>query len=125
MEHRVESLETQLALIQAEVASLKTKEVELPDWVRSTSIALLFAIFAQTITAVWWASNITTKQEVLESRISTNTDFRLGWHDKHREVMSSLQRLEIKLEQIEKDSRDIKQEHKFVNDKLIREGLLN
>ncbi|MCS5550432.1 MAG: hypothetical protein NZ811_02825 [Gammaproteobacteria bacterium] len=123
MQQRMESLETQLALIKADVESIRNKELQLPDWVRTTAIALLFAVFAQTVTAVWWASNISTKQEVLEARINTNTSFRMGWHEKHAEVMSSLQRLEIKLEQIERDNKDIKAEHKTVNDNLIREGL--
>jgi ABC-type proline/glycine betaine transport system substrate-binding protein len=123
MKERVESLETQLALIKADLATLKNRELELPEWVRTTAVAILFAVFAQTITAVWWASNISTKQEVLESRVDVNTDFRLGWHDKHREVMSSLQRVEIKLENIEKDNRAIKAEHKTVRDSLIREGI--
>ena len=114
MQQRMESLETQLALIKADVESIRNKELQLPDWVRTTAIALLFAVFAQTVTAVWWASNISTKQEVLESRINTNTSFRQGWHEKHSEVMSSLQRLEIKLEQIEKDNREIKTDHKVI-----------
>lgn len=123
MKERVESLETQLALIKADLVALKNRELELPGWLRSTAVSILFAVFAQTITAVWWASNITTKQGILEAQVNTNTDFRIGWHEKHREVMSALQRLEIKLEGIERANKDIKEEHKVVRDTLIREGI--
>ncbi len=124
MKERVESLETQLALIKADLVSLKTRTLELPDWVRTTAVAILFAVFAQTITAVWWASNLTTKQEVLESRVAINTNFREGWHAKHSEVMNALQRVEMMLKSLETDNKSIQDEHKIVRDRFIREGSL-
>jgi len=61
MKERVESLETQLALIKADLESLKGREMVLPEWLKNASGGIIIAIFAQTITTVWWASDLSSR----------------------------------------------------------------
>jgi D-mannonate dehydratase len=101
MKERVESLETQLALIKADLVALKTREVELPEWVKNSAGAILLAIFAQTVTTVWWASDLSSRHTVVEKQVDKNTTFIESWPAMHEEVMLSLKEIQI-------DSRNMK-----------------
>ena len=98
MKERVESLETQLALIKADLVSLKTREIELPDWVKNSAGAILLAIFAQTVTTVWWASDLSSRHTVVERQVAKNTTFIEAWPAMHEEVMIELKEIQVMLE---------------------------
>ena len=95
MKERVESLETQLALIKADLVALKTREVELPEWVKNSAGAILLAIFAQTVTTVWWASDLSSRHTVVEKQVDKNTTFIESWPAMHEEVMLGLKEIQI------------------------------
>ena len=95
MKERVESLETQLALIKADLVSLKTREIELPDWVKNSAGAILLAIFAQTVTTVWWASDLSSRHTVVERQVAKNTTFIEAWPAMHEEVMIELKEIQV------------------------------
>jgi hypothetical protein len=94
MEHRVESLETQLALIKSDLAVLRTKETSLPDWVKNAAGAIIIAIFAQTVTTVWWASELSARQFTMQKQTDRNTILVDAWPSRHSEVMISLKGLQ-------------------------------
>ncbi len=95
MKERVESLETQLALIKADLVALKTREVELPEWVKNSAGAILLAIFAQTVTTVWWASDLSSRHTVVEKQVAKNTTFIESWPAMHEEVMIELKEIQV------------------------------
>lgn len=95
MQQRVESLETQLALIKLDLETLKHKDIDLPDWVKNSAGAILLAIFAQTITTVWWASDLSSRHTMVEIQVDKNTAFIDAWPSMHNEVMIGLKTLQI------------------------------
>jgi hypothetical protein len=112
MEKRVNSLETDLELLKKDmfacqaslkqdILHLKDTRAELPQWLKSSAVAVVFAIFSQTIASVWWASQITAGQNNMSLQVEANTEFRLGWPQKHNEVM-------IKLTEISIDNKNMK-----------------
>jgi D-mannonate dehydratase len=101
MKERVESLETQLALIKADLESLKGREMVLPEWLKNASGGIIIAIFAQTITTVWWASDLSSRHTIVEKQVDKNTTFIESWPAMHEEVMLGLKEIQI-------DSRNMK-----------------
>jgi D-mannonate dehydratase len=101
MKERVESLETQLALIKADLESLKGREMVLPEWLKNASGGIIIAIFAQTITTVWWASDLSSRHTIVEKQVDKNTSFIESWPAMHEEVMLGLKEIQI-------DSRNMK-----------------
>ncbi len=95
MRERVESLETQLALIKSDLSTLKNRDVELPDWVKNSAGAILLAIFAQTVTTVWWASDLSSRHTIVEKQVDKNTIFIEAWPAMHSEVMLGVNELQI------------------------------
>jgi len=95
MKERVESLETQLALIKADLDSLKSRELVLPEWIRNASGGIIIAIFAQTITTVWWASDLNSRHSVVEKQVDKNTVFIESWPAMHNEVMVGLKEIQV------------------------------
>lgn len=113
MEGRVQSLETELAVLKRDMSScqkglakeietLKTREQDLPDWIKNAAGAIILAIFAQTISTVWWASELSAKQSTLTVAVAKNTKFIDNWPSMHNEVM-------IGLTELKTDSRHMKQ----------------
>ncbi len=108
MEQRVNSLETDLAILKRDMSScqaglhkdiefLKGSKAELPQWLKNSAVGIIFAIFAQTISTVWWASELSTKQSSMQIQVNKNTAFIESWPAMHNEVM-------IGLAEIKKDS---------------------
>ncbi len=95
MKERVESLETQLALIKADLESLKGREMVLPEWLKNASGGIIIAIFAQTITTVWWASDLSSRHTIVEKQVDKNTTFIESWPAMHEEVMLGLKEIQI------------------------------
>jgi D-mannonate dehydratase len=95
MKERVESLETQLALIKADLESLKGREMVLPEWLKNASGGIIIAIFAQTITTVWWASDLSSRHTIVEKQVDKNTTFIESWPAMHEEVMVGLKEIQV------------------------------
>jgi hypothetical protein len=112
MEHRVNSLETDLELLKKDMSAcqasirqdllhLKESRSELPQWLKNSAVGIIFAIFSQTIASVWWASQISAGQNNMSQQVEANTSFRLSWPEKHQEVM-------LKLTEISVDNQNMK-----------------
>lgn len=66
-----------------------------PEWIKTTAVALIFAVFGQTVIAVWWASQISSGQAAMSSQVKENTQFRIEWRETHGQTLAALQRLDI------------------------------
>jgi len=113
MEHRVNSLETDLAILKRDMTScqqslhkdmefLKETKADLPVWLKNSAVGIIFAIFAQTISTVWWASELSAKQYNIQTQVEKNTAFIAAWPSMHNEVM-------VGLTEIKSESRHMKE----------------
>ena len=107
MENRVNSIETDLEILKRDMSScqaalhkdiefLKLRDPQLPKWLKNAAGAVVIAIFAQTVSTVWWASELSTRQEAMQIQTDKNTAFIDAWPSMHQEVMIGL--AEIKAE---------------------------
>jgi len=80
-------------------------------WLKNSAIAIIFALFTQTITAVWWASELTANQKQIKYQVSLNTEFRSTYP-------AMQQNMVVKLTQIQTENRHIKDMLHEIKDKL-------
>ena len=111
MKERVDSIELQMALIQQELVSMRGSTQDLPQWLKSAAITMLGAIFLQTVTAVWWASEITTTQNNIKEEVYINSSFREEYPKTQQDVM-------VKLTEIQSENRHMKEMLNDVKEKL-------
>jgi hypothetical protein len=109
VKERVESLETQLALIKADLVILRSKETPLPEWVKNAAGAIIVAIFAQTVTTVWWASELSARQFNMQKQTDRNTILVDAWPTRHSEVMISLKGLQTENKNMNNLLREIRE----------------
>lgn len=109
MEKRVVSLETQIALLQQEITSLRSMRVEIPQWIKVTALSSLGGIFLQTIVVVWWASSLTTTTEHIKSEVFLNTEFRMEFPKLHEEVMVELGTIKVENNYVKEVLGEVKQ----------------
>ena len=98
IEKRLERMHLALKRQEKELESWRQRSVRLPNWIRNSGVALLGAIFAQTMAAVWWASSITNTQTNIISDVKTNTEYRLASAERYNEIMIELAKIEVMLE---------------------------
>jgi len=107
VENRVNSIETDLEILKRDMTScqaalhkdiefLKLRDPQLPKWLKNAAGAVVIAIFAQTVSTVWWASEISARQSNMQIQTDKNTAFIEAWPSMHQEVMIGL--AEIKAE---------------------------
>jgi ABC-type metal ion transport system substrate-binding protein len=107
VENRVNSIETDLEILKRDMTScqaalhkdiefLKLRDPQLPKWLKNAAGAVVIAIFAQTVSTVWWASELSARQEAIQIQTDKNTAFIDAWPTMHQEVMIGL--AEIKAE---------------------------
>jgi hypothetical protein len=95
MEAKVASLETEIALMKNDILTIKHKEAQLPIWLRRSAVALILAVFSQTIAVVWWASSLSANVENISKEVKLNTAFRVEFPTLHEEVMVKLAIIEV------------------------------
>jgi len=84
------------AALHKDIEFLKLRDPQLPKWIKNAAGAVVIAIFAQTVSTVWWASELSARQEALQIQTDKNTAFIDAWPTMHQEVMVGL--AEIKAE---------------------------
>ena len=84
------------AALHKDIEFLKLRDPQLPKWLKNAAGAVVIAIFAQTVSTVWWASELSTRQESMQIQTDKNTAFIDAWPSMHQEVMVGL--AEIKAE---------------------------
>ncbi len=115
MEKKIQSLETQIAIMQSDINTIMNSEPKLPQWLKSSALVVLMAMFGQIMTSVWWAASITSKLDSINEEVHLNTDFRMGWHKLHEVTIVSLKEIQIKTEHTEDMLREIKNKLRFVD----------
>ena len=105
MEDRVINIEKKLSSLEANIKSIhfsiqrvRDQKAELPVWLRNAAVTVFIAIFAQSMTSVWWASKITANQEQLMQDVQENTEARAVYMNNYHEIIIELNKLTVSLE---------------------------
>ena len=115
MEKKIQSLETQIALMQSDISTIMNREPKLPQWLKSSALVVLMAMFGQIMTSVWWAASITSKLDNINEDVGLNTEFRLEYPKMHEETMVSLKEIQVKTEHTESMLHEIKNKLRFID----------
>ena len=115
MENRINSLETQIALIQKDIKNIRYRDPKLPKWLKNSAIVVLGAMFAQIMTAVWWAATVQNNLNNITKDVTHNTEFRVEYPKMHAEMMISLREIQINDVHTEKMLKEIKDKLRFVD----------
>ena len=115
MEKRVDTIEVQLALVQQELVALRGSNADLPQWLKNSAMAMLILIFTQTITAVWWASEITANQNTIKQEVSVNTEFRNEYPKTQQDIMVKLTEIQSESKHMKSMLGDVKEKLRFVD----------
>lgn len=84
---------------EVELQSWRERSVRIPNWIRNGGIALMMAVFAQSMAAVWWASKVENTQNNIMNDVKVNTEFRIQSSERYNEIMIELTKLQIMMEQ--------------------------
>jgi hypothetical protein len=98
IEKKLERMHLALKRQEKELESWRHKSTRLPNWIRNSGVALFVALFAQSMTAVWWASEITNTQANILQDVKVNTDYRMEASQRYNEIMIELTKLQVMME---------------------------
>ena len=98
IESRLERMHNALQRQEVELQSWRERSVRIPNWIRNGGIALMMAVFAQSMAAVWWASKVENTQMNIMNDVKVNTEFRIQSSERYNEIMIELTKLQIMME---------------------------
>jgi hypothetical protein len=100
IENKLESMHAALERQEKELDSWRERSVRVPNWIRNSGIALFLAIFGQTMTAVWWASEITNTQSNILADVKVNTEYRMQSAERYNDIMIEITKLQVMMESL-------------------------
>jgi len=105
IEARLERMHNALQRQETELQSWRERSVRIPNWIRNGGIALMMAVFAQSMAAVWWASKVENTQVNIMNDVKVNTEYRMQSSQRYQEIMIELTKLQVMMESLinEKD----------------------
>ena len=98
IESRLERMHNALQRQETELQSWRDRSVRIPNWIRNGGIALLMAVFAQSMAAVWWASKVENTQSNILNDVKVNTEYRMQSSERYNEIMIELTKLQVMME---------------------------
>ena len=98
IEARLERMHNALQRQETELQSWRDRSVRIPNWIRNGGIALMMAVFAQSMAAVWWASKVENTQNNIMNDVKVNTEYRMQSSERYNEIMIELTKLQIMME---------------------------
>ena len=98
IELRLERMHNALTRQEEELSSWRERSARLPNWIRNGGITMFLALFAQSMTAVWWASEITNTQQNILSDVKVNTEYRIASTERYNEIMIELVRIQVMMD---------------------------
>jgi hypothetical protein len=95
IENKLERMHVALQRQEKELDSWRERSVRVPNWIRNSGIALFITLIGQTMTAVWWASEITNTQINIQEDVQTNTEYRISSTERYNEIMIELTKVSV------------------------------
>lgn len=126
MNDKVNSLETDLALLKSEMQAcqeglhkdiefLKQTGSELPVWLKNSAVVMLMTMLGQIMTTIWWAASITANLANVTVEVHQNTKFRMEYPAMHQEVMVELKGIKTNSKHLENMLKELKNKLRFVD----------
>ena len=81
--------------MQKDISELRSKTLELPPWLRKSAIGVLGMMLIQIGSTIWWAAELTTKQNALIKEVEENSQFREDFAVMHTETMVELKEIQV------------------------------
>ena len=107
IENKLERMHAALQRQEKELDAWRDRSVRVPNWIRNGGVALFMAVLAQSMAAVWWASEIESKQANIIEDVQTNTEFRVTSTERYNEIMIQLTKIEVMMtNHFEQDKRN-------------------
>jgi hypothetical protein len=105
IENKLERMHVALQRQEKELDSWRERSVRVPNWIRNSGIALFITLIGQTMTAVWWASEITNTQMNILADVKVNTQYRMESSERYNDIMIEITKLQVMMESLinEKD----------------------
>jgi len=103
IENKLERMHSALQRQETESETWRDRSVRVPNWIRNSGIALFLAIFGQTMTAVWWASEITNTQANILADVKVNTEYRMQSAERYNDIMIEITKLQVMMESLIND----------------------
>ncbi|ANS05828.1 hypothetical protein [uncultured Mediterranean phage] len=103
IENKLERMHGTLQRQETELETWRDRSVRVPNWIRNSGIALFLAIFGQTMTAVWWASEITNTQANILADVKVNTEYRMQSAERYNDIMIEITKLQVMMESLIND----------------------
>ena len=98
IELRLERMHNALARQEEELSSWRERSARLPNWIRNGGLALFLALFAQSMTAVWWASEITNTQQNMLADVKVNTEYRIASTERYNDIMIEIVKIQVMMD---------------------------
>ena len=95
IENKLERMHNALQRQEKELDAWRDRSVRVPNWIRNGGIALLMAVFAQSMAAVWWASKVENTQASILKDVQTNTEYRISSTERYNEIMIELTKVSV------------------------------
>jgi uncharacterized protein YlxW (UPF0749 family) len=126
MNDKVNSLETDLALLKSEMQAcqeglhkdiefLKQAGSDLPVWLKNSAVVMLMTMMGQIMTTIWWAASITANLANVTTEVHQNTKFRMEYPAMHQEVMVELKGIKTNSKHLENMLKELKNKLRFVD----------
>ena len=107
IELRLERMHNALARQEEELSSWRERSARLPNWIRNGGITMFVALFAQSMTAVWWASEITNTQQNMLADVKVNTEYRIASTERYNDIMIEIVKIQVMMDNhFNKDNRE-------------------
>jgi len=107
IESKLERMHIALNRQEKEIESWRSKSARLPNWIRNGGVALFIGIFVQSMTAVWWASEITNTQQNMLADVKVNTEFRIASTERYNDIMIEIVKIQVMMDNhFNKDNRE-------------------
>ena len=98
IELRLERMHNALTRQEEELSSWRERSARLPNWIRNGGITMFIALFAQSMTAVWWASEITNTQQNMLADVRINTEYRIASTERYNDIMIEIVKIQVMMD---------------------------
>lgn len=101
--------------MQKDISELRSKTLELPPWLRKSAIGILGMMLIQIGSTIWWAAELTTKQNALIKEVEENSQFREDFAVMHTEIMVELKEIQVDNGHMTNMLNEVKNKLRFVD----------
>ena len=92
------AMQNALSRQEEELSSWRERSARLPNWIRNGGITMCIVLFGQSMTAVWWASEITNTQQNMLADVKVNTEYRIASTERYNDIMIEIVKIQVMMD---------------------------